>query len=112
MRAYLDPATKQLRGATLEERAQEAASSKSKTLAAPNARTRAASVAAEASEPEVESLANGLQAITLDESQMVYSVAHVDANGKASADCVGKQPNAEAALEVKVAPHGEHDNEK
>jgi hypothetical protein len=43
---------------------------------------------------------------------MVFEVAHVDENGKATADCVGKQPSGEAALQVKVAPHGEHANEK
>lgn len=83
-RAYVDPATKQLRPALPEELAADAAAAK-KVAAAPAV---------------VKVTAQGAKHAKLDESFMSYAVAHVEADGSVTQDCIENQPSEQAALQA------------
>jgi hypothetical protein len=96
-RAYVDPATRQLRAALPEELAAEAAAAKSAPVVADAVVTR---------------LANGAKRATVDESYMSYATATVQADGTVKQDCVTGQPNERAALTVASASQGVDRHEK
>jgi hypothetical protein len=95
-RAYVDPATKQLRPALPEELAADAAA----------ARNVAAAPAV------VTTTAQGAKHAKLDESFMSYAVAHVEADGSVKQDCIEHQPSEQAALQAAIAAPGVDRNEK
>jgi len=95
-RAYVDPATKQLRPALPEELVAEAAAARS----------------APAAEAVVTTTAGGGKHAKLDESFMSYAVAHIESDGSVKQDCVENQPSEQAALQAAVAAPGVDRHEK
>jgi len=107
MRAYMDPATKQLRPGTPDDFAAEAAAAPAaKSLAAAKGvAKRSAAVSAEAAGTVQTTMSDGTVSVMLDESYMSYSVATVKADGSVKQDCVEGQPSDKAALKsVTTAP--------
>jgi len=98
-KAYIDAQTGNFRQITPED------------LAAGAAANPAAST--DDSAPLTIVTASGGRALKLDESSHIYSVATVDANGKAKETCVGAQPNGKSALEAakaaKIAQEDSHE---
>jgi hypothetical protein len=95
-RAYVDPATKQLRPALPEELVADAAAAKN-VAAAPAV---------------VKITAQGAKHAKLDESFMSYAVAHIESDGSVKQDCVENQPSEQAALQAAVAAPGVDRHEK
>jgi len=98
-KAYIDPATRQLRAATAEEAAAEAAPA-------------AAAASAPASSPEMRAVPSGGTVIYLDDSSNVYSVASIGADGKVKQICLDTPVKNEADLAVAAKAAQESSHEK
>jgi hypothetical protein len=119
MRAYVD-GNGQLRAATAEDLAAEAATPQARTAlarsAAPQARGAAVSTvptraSLSGSTAKARSAGVGV-GVQLDDSTMAYSVATIGPDGKLKEDCVTGQPNGPAALKAAVTASGVNVDEK
>ena len=96
-RAYVDPATRQLRPAFAEELAAEAASAKAAPAAAAPAELTSA---------------DGGVGMAVPESYMSYAVARIEPDGSVKQDCIDDQPSDLAALKAAAAAPGVDRHEK
>ena len=110
MRAYIDPQTKQLRGPTPEELAQEAAASKS--ALARNLKSAAASEAGAVPASSTLRRPDGSVSVQLGDEFMSYEVARKAPDGTVTHECVGQQPGEKAALSAVFGKHEERSHEK
>jgi len=101
MRVYMENG--QMTEATAADAAKLSAATSARTLAAPKSRSSSAAVAADAGPQMLNGPYNSTEIVPSNDETMVFQMAHKDANGKLTQECVTGEDSAKHALHSPAA---------